>query len=293
MQRFSIIVAAYNEAGSIEAVLRELAAGLPECEVVVVDDGSGDDTFARASRLFPETCFRHNKNRGQGAALKTGIRKATREFVVLMDGDGQHPLEAVRAVIERVQSDPSLDAVLTRRANNYSSGHLRSLGKLVINYVAHQLTGEDIQDANCGLRAFRRSRITPFIFQLPDAFSFSTTSTVLCYMEDFRLAWLEIKMRPRENGSSRICLRDGVNTVVLVFRLIVLFNPLKFFLPVTAYAFLLGALSIALSLCTSATLGKNYIFFFLFGSLAFILGLLSEQLSNIRKELVFLKNDRF
>ena len=292
MHRFSIVVAAYNEAGNIEGVLRELKRSLPECEVVVVDDGSSDDTFAIAGRFYPGSCFRHNKNRGQGASLKTGIRNATGEFVVLMDGDGQHPIEAVRAVIERVMADPTLDAVLTRRDNIYSSGHLRSLGKLLINHVAKRLTGEEIHDANCGLRAFRRAKIIPFFFQLPDAFSFSTTSTVLSYMEDFRLTWLDISMRQRENGASQMRMRHGVNTIVLVFRLIVLFNPLKFFLPLTGYAFLLGIASIALSLVTSGSLGKNYIFFFLFGSLAFILGLLSEQLSNIRKELVFLKNDR-
>ena len=292
MHRFSIVVAAYNEGGNLAAVLGELALSLPECEVVVVDDGSSDDTFAIANRFFPATSFRHNKNRGQGASLKTGIRNASGDFVVLMDGDGQHPIEAVRAVIARVRDDPSLDAVLTRRDNIYSSGHLRSIGKLLINHVAHRLTGEDIRDANCGLRAFRRSRIIPFFFQLPDAFSFSTTSTVLSYMEDFRLTWLDISMSPRKNGTSQVQVRHGVNTLVLVFRLIVLFNPLKFFLPLAGYAFLVGGVSIALSLLSSGDLGKNYIFFFLFGSLAFILGLLSEQLSNIRRELVFIKNGR-
>lgn len=290
--QFSIVVPAYNEAGNIESLLRKLGSSLPECEVVVVDDGSSDDTFAIASRFFPQTAFRHNKNRGQGAALKTGIRRASGEFVVLVDGDGQHPVEAVRAVIERIQADPTLDAVLTRRDNIYSSGPLRSLGKMAINFVAHKLTGEDIRDANCGLRAFRRAKIIPFFFQLPDAFSFSTTSTVLAYMEDFRLTWIDISMRQRENGTSQVRMSHGINTIVLVFRLIVLFNPLKFFLPLTGYAFLLGVLAIVLSFFTSNSLGKNYIFFFLFGSLSFILGLLSEQLSNIRKELVFIKNDR-
>ena len=290
--QFSIVVPAYNEAGNIESLLQKLGSSLPECEVIVVDDGSSDATFAIASRIFPDTTFRHNKNRGQGATLKTGIRKASGEFVVLVDGDGQHPVEAVQAVIERVQADPTLDAVLTRRDNIYSSGHLRSLGKLVINFVAHKLTGEDIRDANCGLRAFRRAKIIPFFFQLPDAFSFSTTSTVLAYMEDFRLAWIDISMRLREKGTSQVRMSHGINTIVLVFRLIVLFNPLKFFLPLTGYAFLLGVFASMLSFFTSNSLGKNYIFFFLFGSLSFILGLLSEQLSNIRKELVFIKNDR-
>lgn len=292
MNRFSVVMAAYNEAGSLDAVLRELKAELPECEVIVVDDGSTDDTSAIARRHCPDTTLRHARNRGQGASLKTGIRAATREFVVLMDADGQHPVAEVRAIMARILADPSLDAVLTRRVNLYSSGHLRSLGKLVINYVVHQLTGEEIRDANCGLRGFRRSRITPFLFQLPDTFSFSTTSTVLSYMENFRLAWLDVSMRPRSNGTSRVCLRHGVNSIILVFRLIVLFAPLRFFLPLTAYAYLLGVFSIVLSLFTSGGLGKNYIFFFLFGSLAFILGLLSEQLSNIRKEMVYLKNER-
>lgn len=292
MTRISIIVAAYNEGGSIAAVLEELKESLPQCETVVVDDGSSDDTFAVARGIFPNSTLRHNFNRGQGAALKTGIRHATGDFVILVDGDGQHPLEAIRAVVARVLEDPSLDAVFTERDNLYSSGNLRSIGKFVINRVVHSLTGQKIRDVNCGLRAFRRQKIVPFLFQFPDAFSFSTTSTVLGYMENFRIDWVRISMAKRQNGTSQLRARHALNTVVLVFRLIVLFDPLRFFVPLSAYAFLFGVLSIAYSLLASGDTGKNYIFLFLFGSLAFIMGLLSEQIANLRKEMVALKNDR-
>lgn len=292
MTRISIIVAAYNEGGSIAAVLEELKESLPQCETVVVDDGSSDDTFAVARGIFPNSTLRHNFNRGQGAALKTGIRHATGDFVILVDGDGQHPLEAIRAVVARVLEDPSLDAVFTERDNLYSSGNLRSIGKFVINRVVHSLTGQKIRDVNCGLRAFRRKKIVPFLFQFPDAFSFSTTSTVLGYMENFRIGWVRISMAKRQSGTSQLRARHALNTVVLVFRLIVLFDPLRFFVPLSAYAFLFGMLSIAYSMLTSGGIGKNYIFLFLFGSLAFIMGLLSEQIANLRKEMVTLKNDR-
>lgn len=292
MPTVSIIVCAYNEGENIGPVVSALRKYFGWCEIVVVDDGSTDTTYEVARTLLPETTVRHHKNRGQGASIKTGIRHATGDFVVLVDGDGQHPIEAIRDVINLLVEKPDIDAVLTQRDNLYSSGHLRSIGKIIINYVSKRLTGEEIRDNNCGLRAFKRSKILPFLFQLPDRFSFSTTSTVLAYKEDFAISWVNIFMLKRTNGTSRVSIRDGFGTLILVFRLIVLFDPLKFFIPLSVYSFFMGLASIALSLLTSGTIGKNYIFFFLFSSLAFILGLLSEQITNLRKEIVNLKHDR-
>ncbi len=229
--------------------------------------------------------IRHNKNRGPGAAVKTGIQNATGDFVVIADADGQHPIEEIKKVADYVLENPAVDAVFTQRSNVYSSGFVRSAGKLLIRYVIKRLIVEKIRDHNCGLRAFKRDRILPFLFMLPDGFSYVTTSLVLAYKEDFDIHWIEIAMGQRKLGKSRVKIKHGFNTLLLVTRLIVIFDPLKFFLPVTGYAFLLGMISIINSLIQTETIGKNYIFFFLFGMLIFILGLLSEQISMLRKEI--------
>ncbi|MEI6206176.1 MAG: glycosyltransferase family 2 protein [Desulfuromonadales bacterium] len=288
----SIIVPAFNEGDNIAQVLNELMAAFPDCEIIVVDDGSSDNTYETASQYLPRTTMRHNTNRGQGASIKTGIMKATGDFVILVDGDGQHPIEGIRDIINYIRENPDIDSVLTNRENIYSSGHVRSIGKILINYVVNKLTREHIRDCNCGLRAFRRNKIIPFLFQLPNGFSYSTTSTVLSYMEDFKTTWLPITMRQRTQGVSQVRVRHAFDTLVLVFRLIVLFDPLRFFVPLCGYSFFLGILSISLSVLTNDNIGKNYIFFFLFGSLAFILGLLSEQVANMRKEIISLRHDR-
>lgn len=287
--KISFIVPAYNEEENIGRVIQELRSSFNEFEIIVVDDCSSDKTFQIAHNLFPDTTFRHAQNMGYGAALKTGILRATGDFVVCVDGDGQHPIEEIRRIVQVIFDNAGIDAVLTERRNIYTSGMLRSTGKIIINFVVRRLTGEKIKDVNSGLRAFKREKILPFLFLLPDEFSFSTTSTVLSYKEKFYLKWINIAMKERKSGKSQLKLKHGANTLLLVFRLIVIFDPLKFFLPLTGYSFILGLISILNSLIVTHTLGKNYIFFFLFGVLMFILGLLSEQISTLRKEILFIK----
>jgi len=163
---------------------------------------------------------------------------------------------------------------------------------MLIARIVRMLINEPVRDHNCGLRAFRREKILPFLFLLPEGFSFSTTSFILAYKENFRIARLEVSVDRRTSGKSQVTMKSGLDTIVLVLRLMVIFDPLKFFLPVAGYSFLLGVLSIVISLIDSRTLGKNYIFFFLLGTLIFILGLLSEQIMTLRKEIGNMKSGR-
>jgi glycosyltransferase involved in cell wall biosynthesis len=287
--KISFLIPAYNEEKNIGKVLKELKGHFPGHEIIVIDDASTDNTFRIAVGICGDKVIRHNKNRGPGAAIKTGILNARGDYVVLLDADGQHPIEEIKKVADYIISNPVTDAVLTERRNVYSSGPVRSIGKFLISYVVKRLIGEKIRDHNCGLRAFRREKILPFLFMLPDGFSYATTSIVLAYKEDFSIHWIEITMGQRKSGKSQVKIKHGINTLLLIVRLIVIFDPLKFFLPVTGYSLLLGIISIIASIFTSRTIGKNYIFFFLFGVLVFILGLLSEQISTLRKEIAILK----
>jgi len=288
--RISFVIPAYNEGEKVGTVLSELSANFPDHEILLVDDASTDNTAEVAGQLSAVRVLRHNKNRGPGGAIKTGISNASGDFIVIVDADGQHPIEEIRKVVDCISEYPEIDAVLTHRNNIYSSGTLRSLGKLLINFVVRQLTNEEIKDNNCGLRAFRREKIAPFLFLLPDGFSYVTTSTVLAHKEDFSIRWIDIRMQKRESGKSRLRMRDGVNTLLLVFRLIVVFDPMKFFTPLAIFSFFVGILSIIYNWFYYGGPGKNYIFFFLFGSLVFVLGLLSEQIAVLRKELLNLQS---
>lgn len=290
--KISFIIPAYNEEQNIGSVLNHLKENFAGHEIIVVDDASTDNTIKIVQEMHIDKVLRHNKNRGPGAAFKTGILNATGDFVVIVDADGQHLIDEIIKVVDYILKDPDIDAVFTERSNVYSSGFVRSTGKILISHVVKRLIGEKIRDHNCGLRAFRRERILPFLFMLPDGFSYVTTSLVLAYKEDFNIKWLDIIMQKRNTGKSQVKIKHGFNTLLLVIRLIVIFDPLKFFLPVTGYAILLGIFSIIKSIIEIQSIGKNYIFFFLFGMLAFILGLLSEQIANLRKEILLTKSKK-
>ncbi|NWF98260.1 MAG: glycosyltransferase family 2 protein [Nitrospirae bacterium] len=286
----SFVIPAFNEADTISSVIENLRDNFAGQEIIVVDDASTDDTKEISIKAGADKVIRHNKNRGPGASFKTGIIHSSGDFVIIVDADGQHPLGEIKKVFDYVIKNPQIDAVFTERTNVYSSGIIRSTGKILINYVVQRLIEEKITDHNCGLRAFRRIKILPFIFMLPDGFSYVTTSLVLAYKEDFCIHWIPIAMKQRETGKSHVKVRHGFNTILLVFRLIVNFDPMKFFMPLTWISFIIGILSVIYNWVFYDGPGKNYIFFFLFGTLIFVLGILSEQMSVLRKEILNLKS---
>ena len=288
--KVSFVMPAYNEEDTISLVIKMLKEAFNGPEIVVVDDASMDNTSEKAIEAGADKVIRHNKNRGPGAAFKTGAANSEGDFIVIVDADGQHPVEEIKKVVSYVLENPLIDAVFTERTNVYSSGFVRSSGKVLISSVVKRLIGEKIRDHNCGLRAFRRTRLLPFMFMLPDGFSYVTTSLVLAYKEDFCIHWMDITMKRREKGKSQVKVKHGLNTILLVFRLIVNFDPMKFFMPLTGVSFFTGILSIIYNWFFYGGPGKNYIFFFLFGSLVFVLGLLSEQITVLRKEILNLKS---
>lgn len=288
--KISFVIPAFNEGNTINTVIEMLKNNFTEQEIIVVDDASTDDTREKAVRAGADKVIKHNKNRGPGASSKTGIMHSSGDFIIIVDADGQHPIDEIKKVFDYVMKNPQIDAVFTERANVYSSGLIRSTGKVLINYVVQRLIEEKINDHNCGLRAFRKKKILPFIFMLPDGFSYVTTSLVLAYKEDFCIHWINITMKQRETGKSHVKIRHGLNTILLIFRLIVNFDPMKFFMPLVWLSFVIGILSIIYNWVFYGGPGKNYIFFFLFGTLIFVLGILSEQMSVLRKEILNLKS---
>jgi glycosyltransferase involved in cell wall biosynthesis len=284
--KISFIVPAYNEQEKVGDVLKQLKENFQGHEIVAVDDASTDNTCNIIQKAGIDSLIKHNKNRGPGGAVKTGIAKATGDFIVIVDADGQHPMHEIQKVVEYITENPEIEAVLTQRVNRYSSGITRNIGKFFIAYVVKRLTRENIRDVNCGLRAFHREKILPFLFLLPDGFSYVTTLTVLAYKEDFSLKWIDIVTEERKSGKSQVKIKHGINTFLLVFRLIVVFDPMKFFMPLTGLSFLLGVAAIIYGLIVHGSIGKIYIFLFLFGSLIFVLGMLSEQISHLRREIV-------
>ncbi len=278
----TIVIPAYNEGAHLGEVLAELLPHLGGrvAEVVVIDDGSTDDTAA-AAEAHGVTLLRHPVNRGYGAALKTGIRHAATPYVVTMDSDGQHRPEDVLQVCAAAAD---WDLVVGQRTELIHSTFWRMPGKWFLTRVASYLAAMTIPDLNSGLRLFRREEVLKYLRLCPDGFSFSTTSTMAFLCRGHRVRWLPIQVRTRQGGTSTVKLRTGMDTLVLILRLATLFNPLRIFLPAAIWCWAIGILwglpwlLMGRGVSTAASLAV------LCGVLLVAIGLLSDQIAQLRLE---------
>ena len=230
----SVIVPAYNEEHGIGAVLAQLretlvTLDLPH-ELLVVDDGSTDGTAAEARRAEGVTVLEHRANRGYGAALKTGIREARYELIVITDADGTYPNETIPKLVERWRATDCAMAVGSRTGRNVRIPLIRRPAKWVIGRMANMVAGEPIPDINSGLRLFRRSLAVRLFPLLPDGFSFTTTITLALLTNGFRVEYLPIDYHARVGRSKIRPIRDTLGFMQLILRIALYFAPLKIFL---------------------------------------------------------------
>ncbi len=203
----SIVVPVYNEDPNIVRALLDTALP-PGWELIVVDDGS--------SPACPWATLRHEKRKGYGAALKTGIRAAKTEYVATMDGDGQHSLKDVNRLWEFIQYFPENEMVIGDRRVKETESH-RWIGRKILNGIAGIFAWKFIPDLNSGLRVFRRETILGYESILCEGFSFTTTSTLSCLADGYLVDWLPIRVQPRKNGKSRVKVwSDGWKTLRLI-----------------------------------------------------------------------------
>lgn len=278
----TIVIPAFNEAAALGAVLRDIQAVSLElgATVTVIDDGSSDAT-AEVARAAGATVVRHARNLGYGAALKTGIRDAATEYVITMDADGQHDGAALRRVWAR---RAEADMVVGARQGLLHSRAWRMPSKWFLRAIAAYLTRQPIVDLNSGLRVYRRSVLMKYLHLCPSGFSFTTTMTLAMLGRGWRVFYEPIDIRPRQGVHSTVTVRTGLETIILVLRLIALFNPLRVFVPAAvtcALAGLLWGLPIAL-LGRGISVGSMLAV--VTGVVLFALGLLCDQISQLRLE---------
>jgi len=282
-QSVSVILPAYNEAEVIGDVLDKLVRLAKEhnWEVIVVDDGSDDGTSQAAQRDGVKV-IRHQENRGYGASIKTGIHAASGQIVAIMDSDGQHDEQDIPRLLEHIDQH---DMVVGERVKGSYNDWMRKPGKWVLGKVANLLAGRKIPDLNSGLRAYRKNLLLKLIHLMPDGFSFSTTSTVAYLSMNLRVKYIPIKTRPRVGTSTVKQVRHGMGTILLMLRLIVLFNPLKVFLPASIVIFLTGiAYQVFIILREGWHVRGGAIVTLIAAIQTFLFGLMIDQISCIRRE---------
>lgn len=279
LDRISVVIPAYNEAEGIAVVIAGLKRISLVAEIIVVDDGSTDSTGKIANESGARV-ISHDKNRGYGASLKTGIINSHSDIVAFIDADGQHNPEDLVSMSEYMSDH---DMVSGARNPGSHSPLWRKPGKMFIKLLADYLAGYNIPDLNCGLRLFKRDKILNYLNVCPDKFSFSTTSTIFFIKDGLRVKFVPITAQKRV-GASTLRVHHGLDTVVLVLRMITLFEPLKIFLPTSIALFLIGFSYAVYEFYLVRRFGATSLFLGISSLLVFFFGLISDQIATMRKE---------
>lgn len=276
----SIILPAKNEAESLRVLLPALQDRYPEAEILVVDDGSSDDTAAVAKAAGTQV-IPHPYSKGNGAAIKSGARAATRKYLVCMDADGQHrpeEIEKLTALLGR-----GYDLVVGSRERGDQASHARWAANAVYSKIASLFVGQPIHDLTSGFRACRTALFREFLHMLPNGFSYPTTSTMAFFRAGYSVGYVPISVQTRQDGSSSHIrlLRDGARFLLIIFRVGTLYSPLKLFLPISGFFFVSG---LGYYLYTFTTMGRftNGVgLLFIASILVFLIGLVSEQITQL------------
>lgn len=275
-ERLSIVLPAREEARALESLLPALRELCPHAEIIVVDDGSEDDTGAVCER-HAVTLVRHPYSKGNGAAIKTGTRAASRPLLLFMDADGQHDPADISRLLERFEQ--GFDMVVGARDSGSQANVGRLLGNRAFNRLSSWMVGQRIEDLTSGFRLVDAEKFKRFVYLLPNGFSYPTTITMAFFRVGFSVGYVPIRAR-RVIGESHVRpLSDGFKFVMIIFRVGSLYSPLKLFLPVS---FLFAALGVGYYAFTYVTQGRFTNMGALLMStavLVFLIGLVSEQVS--------------
>ena len=276
----SIVIPAHNEAAVIGDVVARARDVCPDAEIIVVDDGSTDDTAARA-REAGALVVQHPYNKGNGAAVKRGIRQALGDLIVLMDGDGQHDAADIPRLLEHF---PEFDMVVGARGWRSQANWSRALANKVFSLFASYITGEHIPDLTSGLRAIKRTLAKRYAYLLPNGFSYPTTITMALLRAGYAVKYVPITATDRQGQSKLRPLSDGLRFLVIILKIGTLFEPFKVFLPVSMLCLSLGLGYGGYALFWEHRFSGLAQLLVITGLLVFMMGLIAEQIAALRME---------
>lgn len=278
-QRISVVIPAFREATVIGTVIQGVKTVLGVgTEIIVVDDGSGDGTGEEAKKAGARV-LTHPYNIGNGAAVKTGIRAATGDVIVLMDGDGQHKPEDIPSLLEALKI---YDMVIGARTGASETALHRDIANQTYNAFASYLTKQTILDLTSGFRAVRAKIAKRFVYLLPNTFSYPTTLTLSMIRSGHSVHFVPIVVRKRVGKSKIKLLKDGTRFFLIMLRIATLYSPFRVFLPVSASFILMGLLNYAYTFFTEHRFTNMSAMLFMNGVLIFMLSLVAEQISQMR-----------
>jgi glycosyltransferase involved in cell wall biosynthesis len=277
--KVSVIIPACNEAQTIGDLVSKIVELYPEFEVIVINDGSTDDTDAVA-RGAGAHVHSHPHNIGNGAAIKSGIRIASGDILVFMDADLQHDPEEIRKILKDF---PDYDMVVGARSSGDQASLARGFGNTIYNYLASYVAKFTVSDLTSGFRAIKADIARNFLYLLPNTYSYPTTLTLGVLRTGRSVKYVPTRIHKRTRGKSKISLfRDGVRFFMIIAKICTLYSPMRIFLPVSFIMFILGLLYYGYTLFISGRFTNMSALLFTTSVLIFMMSLISEQICQMR-----------
>jgi len=284
--KISIIVPVYNEGQIVGQVIAGLKQELNEIgfehEIIAVNDGSTDESKSILEQIPGIKLINHPYNKGNGASIKTGAKNAKFDWILIFDADGQHKPEYIKEFIRYVDQ---YDMIAGAR-QGYKGPLWRQPGKRVLHLIANYLAERKIPDLNCGLRLFKKDIFFQYAHLFPNGFSLHATSTLAFFKEGLNVKYVPLIINKRV-GKSSVKVSDGFRTIMLIIRLIMLFSPLKIFVPLSLAGFIISFMWMIhdLIIYNFTLISKSAGFIFVASLLVFLFGLLADQIAAVRREI--------
>jgi len=283
--KFSVIVPALNEEATIAKSLSDLKEYLSSkffgrYEIIVINDGSTDRTGAILKETDDIKVIDHPYNKGYGASIKTGVSASQFDWILTFDSDGQHYKEDIEKLLE---AKNGFDMVVGSRVG-YQGPLIRQPGKKILHWIAEYLVERKIDDLNSGLRLIKKELFLKYQHLLPNGFSWTTTITLAFFKEGLNVRYKPIEIKKRQGGKSTVKISDSTKLLMLILRIIMLFSPLRIFLPGSMIIFLF-AVAFAVYDLTNLNISDTTILLFISSLLIFFFGLLADQIAAMRREI--------
>jgi len=276
--KISVIIPVYNEAQIVGSFIKAVLKKIPDAEIIVVNDGSDDNTADVASQSGAKV-ISHPYNIGNGAAVKTGIRNAVGEKLLLMDGDGQHNPDDIPALLD---ASNNYDMAVGARSPKSHANLLRRFANFIYNILATYITGIRVKDLTSGFRVLNRETASKYLYLIPNTFSYPTTIT-LAYLRSGRsVKYVPINAAKRTGKSKIKPIKDGTRFLIIMIKIATLYSPLSIFMPTSIFFFMLGMINYAYTYLSVHRFTNMSALFLIASVIIFMMGLISEQITQAR-----------
>lgn len=279
MSTVSIVIPCKNEQNSIRELIENIYSYSQDLEIIVIDDGSTDETPQILSEFQSIKVIRHPYSKGNGAAIKAGARAAESDILVFMDADGQHQPREISKLLNQIEH--GYDMVIGARTHASQASRTRELGNRIYNRMASYITNHNIEDLTSGFRAVKRVKFLEFIALLPNGFSYPTTITMAFLRAGYSIKYEPIDVLARSGDSHISIMRDGIKFLLIIFRVGTLYSPLKIFAPLSGSIFLTGLGYYLYIYFTKGLFTNMTLLLFVISVFVFIFGLISEQITTL------------